>query len=155
MDHLAKKGPFEEAYFKAKVVSWLERGGDINETRLWKEGHTLLMIACIQNHEALCAELLQRGAALDMKGKGGKTALMHAAIHGNKGCVDMLLQAGARANIRADVDDSDFTEFDGLTARECVEEQLRITGKRPRLPEIVHMLQVAEALQQQHDAQRR
>ena len=139
MDHRAKEHTFSQAYHQNKITSWLDRGGDINVTSFSKHGHTMLMTACIQNHEALTEELLRRGAAVDLKA-GGKTALMHAATMGNARCVQLLLEAGADPLISADVDDSDYTENDGLTPLEMVELDIAHNGMRPRHQQIRHML---------------
>ena len=143
MDWRGWEHTFTQAYNEAKVTSWLDGGGDIETTGFSKLGHTMLQMAAIENHESLLGELLRRGAKADHKGRGGKTALMHAATFGNRGCVEKLLRAGADATIRADIDDSDFTENDGLTALEIVEADLR-THVRPRLADIAHMLRGAE-----------
>ena len=136
-----------EAYRMAKVLSWLKAGGDINDPRATASRHTLLMMACIENHAALLSELIKRGADLNDKGTGGKSALHLATIHGNNKCVESLLRAGAQANLRCAVDDTDYTDFDGMTALEIVESQLAASGPRPRLPDIARMLREAEELQ--------
>lgn len=95
--------------------------------------------ACINNHVDLVAELVRRGASLDTKA-GGKTALHFCATFGHPKCAQILLQGGARADIRVDVDNSDFTENDGLTALEIVEADVARHGQRPRQRELLHML---------------
>ena len=140
---------FAQAYHLEKVISWLDRGGNVNETRLSKKGHTLLISASIQNHEKAVAELLRRGADPNIKG-GGKTALVHAVAMANRGCVELLLRGGARTDIRVDVDDSDYTENDGMSPLEIVEAELAGRGARPRMADIGRMLRAAEAEQQRH-----
>lgn len=147
MDAMAKSSTsFEQAYRQTKVFDWLNNGGNINDPRATKSNHTLLMMACIENHEQIVAELLKRKPDIDGKGTGGKNALHLAAIHCNKGCIELLLKAGARADIRTVVDDTDYTSYDGMTALEIIEAQLA-NGKRPRLPEMARMLREAEARQ--------
>ena len=148
MDSMAKQHTFNQAYHMAKITSWLDQGGDVDCTSFSKLGHTMLQTACVENHEALVADLLRRGASVDFKGRGGKTALMHACIFGNQGCVQLCLRAGANPLVRSDVDDTDFTEYDGMTALEITEAEIQAKGARPRQIEIVRMLREAEQLQQ-------
>ena len=101
----------------SQVLSWLDRGGDIDTTKVTRLGHTLLIEACINNHECLVAELVRRGANLDIKAKG-KNALHYSVLLAHPNCAKPLLDAGARTDIRIDVDDSDHTECDGMTALE-------------------------------------
>ena len=144
MDNMAKEHTFTQAYHMAKIKSWLNNGGDINTTSFSKLGHTMLQTACVENHEALVTELLQRGASVDFKGRGGKTALIYGTIFANTGCVELLLRYGADPTIRTDVDDTDFTEFDGMTALEIVESEIQAKGTRPRFIQLVSMLREAE-----------
>ena len=63
------------SYDMAKVISWLERGGDINETRIpGYRGRTMLVKAVIDNNETLVAELCNRGAVIDVYDAQGKNA---------------------------------------------------------------------------------
>lgn len=107
----------------AKVLSWLDRGGDINCTTVSRLGFTLLIEACVNNHECLVSELVKRGADINMKAKG-KTALHYSVLLVHPNCAKPLLDAGARTDIRVDIDDSDFTEADGMSAVEIVEDKL-------------------------------
>ena len=100
------------------------------------------MMACIQNHADLTRELCQRGADVNLKA-GGKTALMHAAAKENPECVEILLGFGADASLRADVDDSEFTEYDGLTPLEMVEADVARNGMRPRSHVLLRLLRGA------------
>ena len=53
-----------QAYEQAKIISYLDRGGNIDETRMsGMRGQTFLIASVIANNESLCAELLKRGAA--------------------------------------------------------------------------------------------
>ena len=131
MDSMAPDYSYNKEYHYAKVVSWLDRGGDVDVTSFSKHGHTMLMMACMDDQEKLVAELCRRGANINMKA-GGKTALMHCAVFGNAGPGKILLQYGADVNIRADIDDSDYTENDGMTALEMVEQYISRNGMRPR-----------------------
>ena len=136
---------FSKAYHMAKVTSWLDRGGDINVTSFSKQGHTLLMMACIQDHPKLVEDLVCRpGLNLDMKANG-KTAVMYAAIFGNFRCLAACLDAGARADIISDVDDSEFTEYDGLSALQMMEAEIAKEGMQPRNRKCLMLLQEATA----------
>ena len=129
-----------------KVISWIDRGGDINTTSISQYKFTLLIEACIHNHESLVAELVKRGANLDMKAKG-KTALHYAVLNVHPNCAKPLLDAGARTDIRVDVDDSDFTEADGMTAMEIVEDKL-LVAREP----ISHQLRLLKKMLRQAEA---
>ena len=153
MDSMAKEHTFSQAYHMSKITSWLDRGGDVNETSFSKQGHTFLMQACVQNHEALVCELIRRGADLDYKGRVGKTALILAATFGNDGCVSQLLRAGANPLLRVDEDDTEYTENDGMTALEIVEAEIKRDGCRPRTLAITRMLRDAASHQQHARAQ--
>lgn len=140
-----------QAYQQAKVLSWIDSCNDrkkaADDTRLDPSGHTFLIRACIENHESLVAELLKRGASLDLKAKG-KTALHYACVFAQVNCAKLLLHAGADTRIRVDVDDSEYTECDGMTALEIVEQKL--PGTRDpcgaRLRELRALLRQAEGL---------
>ena len=108
-----------------KITSWIDRGGDINETRMTKRGHTFLMQACIQNNETLVAELLKRGASTDIYAQG-KTALHFACLLGHSNAAALLLQYKADTNLRVAIDDSDYTECDGMTPLEIVEHKMEL-----------------------------
>ena len=97
------------------------------------------MMAAINNHAELVQELVRRGADLDMKA-GGKNALHFAATFGHPKCAQALLDGGASPGIRVDVDDTEFTENDGLTALEIVEADISRYGQRPRQSELRRML---------------
>ena len=142
---------FNQAYHLAQVTSWLDRGGNIDDPKATRTNHTLLMLSCIEGHEKMCEELIKRGANLDDRATGGKSALHLAAIHENKRCVELLLAAGAQANLRVAEDDTDYTECDGMTALEIIEAKLQ-NGPRPRLADIARMLREAEARQRQQKA---
>ena len=130
-------------YNHTKVCSWLDRpGSNINETRMDKErGHTFLIQAVIANNEDLVAELLKRGAAVDIKAQG-KAALHFAAVLGHSSCARMLLEYGASPTQRVDQDDTDYTECDGMTALEIVTEKAQFARDplRERLLEMQRML---------------
>ena len=69
----------DQAYQMAKLTSWLDRGGNIDDTRISPKGHSILITAVINNHESLVAELLKRGASVDIYAQG-KTALHFAVL---------------------------------------------------------------------------
>ena len=71
---------------------------------------------------------------------------MFAATFGTPRCAQHLLDAGADVHVRADQDDSDFTENDGLTALEIVENEIARNGMRPRHRALMLMLQERAAV---------
>lgn len=130
----------QNAYSLETAKNWLDRGGDINVTSFSKQGHTLLMMACLRDQADLVAELLSRpGVNINLK-VNGKTALHHAATMGNDQCAQLLLDAGADRHIRVDIDDSEFTENDGLTALEIVDNLIAREGMKPRQQRLQRML---------------
>ena len=140
MNATQKQVAFTEMYKREQIMSWLDRGGDVNVTSFSKQGHTMLMTACIADHKEIVAELIRRGADLNIK-SGGKTSLHHCAALGQSGPARLLLEAGARTDLRVDVDDSEFTENDGLTALEIVENEIAQGGMRPRYRDLLRLLQ--------------
>jgi ankyrin repeat protein len=119
-----EQAEFTKAYRMEQVVNYLNRGGDVNVTSFSKQGHTLLMMACVEDHEKLTAELCRRGANVDLKARkrveylnsrptcsraaarfvcqtNGKTALMHAAVMGHPQCAQHLVDAGSFVASRA------------------------------------------------------
>ena len=140
MNATQKQVAFTEMYKKEQITSWLDRGGNVDVTSFSKHGHTMLMMACISDHKEIVQELIQRGANLDLK-SGGKTALHHCAALGNAGPARLLIEAGARTDLRVDVDDSEYTENDGLTALEIVQNDIADFGMRPRHRELLLLLQ--------------
>ena len=131
------------------VAAWLDAGGDVNAARDSPGGDvqrvTCLIVASMQGHEKMVDLLISRGARLDHQSSDGATPLLCAAEHGRGNIVKKLLEAGANPNIRADVDDSDFTENDGLTALEVVENDIARNGMRPRHRQLLLMLSGAPA----------
>ena len=140
MNATQKQNAFTEMYKKEQITSWLDRGGDVNVTSFSKHGHTMLMMACISDHKEIVAELIRRGADLNLK-SGGKTALHHCAGLGHPGPARLLLEAGARTDLRVDIDDSEFTENDGLTALEIVHNEIAEGGLRPRYRDLLRLLE--------------
>ena len=134
------RGEFGKMYHMSKVLDWIDRGGDVNVTSFSKQGLTLLMMACIEDHGQLCGELIKRNADVNMKANG-KTALMHSAVHGTPDCTRHLLsRKDIDVHIRSDVDDSDFTSMDGMTALEMIEEEITREGMKPRNKAVLDML---------------
>ncbi|KAJ7307526.1 hypothetical protein JRQ81_009551 [Phrynocephalus forsythii] len=62
---------------------------------LLQDGRTPLMVAAQGKQPAICSQLLQRGAKVDVADKDGKTALMMACESGSTEVVELLLQSGA------------------------------------------------------------
>ena len=132
---------YAHAYEMAKVVSWLDRGGDPNTSFSNQgRGQTLLMTACSANNPELVEAILRRGATVDLK-VGGKTALHYACIFGHPKCVQLLLEHGADPLLRVDQDDSDFTSNDGLTSLEIIELEIEREGLRPFNRDCLRLLQ--------------
>ena len=155
---------FAKAYHMEKVTSWLDRGGDINVTSFSKQGHTLLMMSCINGHDKLCAELCRRGADVNLKTNGKvrplrhistrcrgaypytarlscpQTALMLAAVFGRPQCALDIVNAGADVHLRSDVDDSEYTEYDGMTALEMIEHEIEVEGMKPNNLRVLQLL---------------
>ena len=132
-----------QTYQQAKVTSWLNRNpAGINTTSMSPLGHTFLIQAVIANHETLVADLLQRGAAVDIYAQG-KTALHFAVILGHANASALLLRHGADPSLRVAQDDSDWTECDGMSPSEIVEDKHRFARDplRQRYAEIRKQLE--------------
>jgi hypothetical protein len=101
----------QQTYEMSKVTSWLDRNKNqkINQTSMSPLGHTFLITAVINNNETLVAELLKRGAAVNIFAQG-KTALHFAVLLGHSNCSALLLKYGADASLRVEQDDSEWTE---------------------------------------------
>ena len=99
------------------------------------------MAACINNHESLVYELIKRGADMELKTKG-KTALHYACLLGHVTCAKHLIDAGANLTTRVDVDDSDYTECDGMAPLEIVMDKAIISRDplKARMLEIERLL---------------
>lgn len=72
----------------------------------------------------MVAELLKRGASVNIYAQG-KTALHFAVLLGHSNCSALLLRYGADASLRVAEDDSEWTECDGMTPAEIIEEKIR------------------------------
>jgi ankyrin repeat protein len=79
------------------VKALLSHGADINykETR---RGQTALMWAAAEGNTAVVAELIERGADMHAKTKGGFSPLLFAVREGRIGAAQAMLKAGASVN---------------------------------------------------------
>ena len=85
----------------------LEARADVNLPEKWR-GQTPLMWAVAEKHAVVAKALIDRGADVNAKSKGGFTALQFAAQQGDLDSAKLLLAAGANVN--------DADPEDGMTA---------------------------------------
>ena len=78
---------------------------------------------------------------MEIKAKG-KTALHYACLLGHVTCAKHLIDAGADLEVRVDVDDSDYTECDGMSPLEIVIDKALISRDplKARMLEIERLL---------------
>ena len=76
----------------------VESGIDINSVEP-AHGNTPLMLAAYNNHPALVAWLIARGAVIDARCKESNTALMKAAWSGATACVAALIEASSFSGV--------------------------------------------------------
>jgi hypothetical protein len=88
------------------VRSWLLAGGDVNAQE-GARGWTLLMAASVYEHNMLVLELLQRGAATEVRQQRGATALAVASMRGAYRAVELLVEHGADVNAARATDRSE------------------------------------------------
>jgi ankyrin repeat protein len=79
------------------VTLLLDRGVDVNARESWR-GQTALMWAAAQEHPLVARRLVERGADVTIKSKGGFSALVFAVRSGNPESVRILLEAGGDVN---------------------------------------------------------
>jgi len=83
------------------VTAWLDEGGGVDARCAEQYGATLLIVAAAGGQEAMVRMLLQRGASVNLQGRGGVTALMiAAAFKGHTTIVQALLDAKADASLQ-------------------------------------------------------
>jgi ankyrin repeat protein len=70
------------------------------------DGVTALVQACHWGQSDVAKFLLDNGASVNVKGRGGLTSLIGAAVHGYREIVKMLLEHGANVNV---IDDESWT----------------------------------------------
>jgi ankyrin repeat protein len=75
----------------------LNRGAKVNAIEE-RQGHTALMRAVVGKHPDVVRALLDAGADVHVRSKGGFTALLFAAQEGDLESTRLLLAAGARVN---------------------------------------------------------
>ncbi|ROT77641.1 putative osteoclast-stimulating factor 1-like [Penaeus vannamei] len=79
------------------VLSWLDRGGDVNAANRW--GNTLLSLACSNGHADVVEALMKRPSLhLNLRNKENHTPLGIAAASGYWDIVDMLLGSSVRGS---------------------------------------------------------
>jgi ankyrin repeat protein len=87
-----------------KVIEILDKGVNINATfpRDTSElsGMTALMVASSRGYSNTVAELIKRGADVNLKHYSGETALLFAALKGDAKIVEALVRAGANPNVQ-------------------------------------------------------
>ena len=83
----------------AFVERLLGAGADVN-AREEQKGQTALMWAAAENHVPVVSALIDAGAAVDARSKGGFTPLRFAVRRGHLKVVRLLLAAGANPNTR-------------------------------------------------------
>jgi ankyrin repeat protein len=81
----------------AVVKALLAHGASVNATESWR-GQSALMWAAIENNAAAATALVEAGADLTQRSKGGFTALLFAIRSGRIAAVRALLDAGANVN---------------------------------------------------------
>ena len=86
------------------VLVWLDGGGrvDATFTHMSVSGNAVLILSRrrLRPHERLAAQLLQRGASVDLQNNENGTALILAARNGHKQVAELLLQHGAEINLQ-------------------------------------------------------
>ena len=92
-----------------KCRSWLQRGGRVDAQCKELTGYSLLHAAAVHQRCQLVAELINRGAPVDLRSDEGSTALMAAAEQNTRGSavVRLLLEHAANPNL---------AQQDGITA---------------------------------------
>ena len=83
----------------AAIDLLLAHGADVN-AREERNGQTALMWAAAENHVPVVSALIDAGAAVDARSKGGFTPLRFAVRRGHLEVVRLLLAAGASPNTR-------------------------------------------------------
>ena len=84
-----------------KCRSWLQRGGRVDAQCKELTGYSLLHVAAVKERCQLVAELINRGAPVDLRSDEGSTALMAAAEQNTRGSavVRLLLEHAANPNL--------------------------------------------------------
>lgn len=87
-----------------KVIEILNRGVNVNATFARDDselsGMTALMVASSRGYSNMVAELIKRGANVNLKHYSGETPLMFAAAKGDAKIVKALVRAGANPNVK-------------------------------------------------------
>lgn len=87
-----------------KVIETLNKGVNVNASFRRDDselsGMTALMVASSRGYSNMVAELIKRGANVNLKHYSGETALMFAAAKGDAKIVKALVRAGANPNVK-------------------------------------------------------
>lgn len=87
-----------------KVIEILNKGVNVNASFARDDselsGKTALMVASLRGYSNIVAELIKRGANVNLKHYSGETALMFAAAKGDAKIVKALVRAGANPNVK-------------------------------------------------------
>ena len=87
-----------------KVIEILNKGVNVNASFARDDselsGKTALMVASSRGYSNMVAELIKRGANVNLKHYSGETALMFAAAKGDAKIVKALVRAGANPNVK-------------------------------------------------------
>lgn len=87
-----------------RVIELLNKGVNVNASFERDDselsGMTALMVASSRGYSKMVAELIKRGANVNLKRYSGDTALMFAAANGDAKTVEALVRAGANPNVQ-------------------------------------------------------
>jgi ankyrin repeat protein len=97
------------------VKQHLAAGANVNVKRAWY-GRTPLHIATWSGQEQIVQLLIEKGASVNAKDKGGWTPLYCAVESGYKNIVELLISNGAYVNATGGVEKESFPRESGFTA---------------------------------------
>ncbi len=87
-----------------RVIEILNKGVNVNASFARDDselsGMTALMVASSRGYSNMVAELIKRGANVNLKHYSGETPLMFAAFNGDAKIVKALVRAGANPNVK-------------------------------------------------------
>jgi len=91
--------PFQPGMSLQELKAHVEEKGNV-DLPVDAEQRTVLMLAAAHGDTNVVAEILDKGAKIDIADGSGRTALMYASERGNKASVQMLVKNGAHLNVR-------------------------------------------------------